>query len=101
MFDRHVNYFVEKFRWIIFSLSLVWFLIVAIYAGQMGPQTKEEKFIDDDHPIMEVLSLQNNHFGIREESKTKVNFYFGVKELDDTNEDNWSAEFQTTPIFDP
>lgn len=87
MFDEYVNNFVYKGRWAIVIVSLIWFAIVGYYTSRMGPMTEEQKFIADDHPIMKVLLMQRDHFKRPDNTKPSINFYFGVKETDDTNED--------------
>jgi len=62
IFNNQINTCVFKGRFVILFLSLVWFVVVAITASNMGPQTEQEKFVDDDHPIMEVLLFQRDHF---------------------------------------
>lgn len=62
IFDTHINTFVYKGRFVILALSVIWFIVCAITSSYMGPQTEEEKFISDDHPIMEVVVFQRDHF---------------------------------------
>lgn len=52
IFNDKINPFVFKARYVILFLSLVWFVITAVFATKMGPMTKAEDFIDPDHPIM-------------------------------------------------
>jgi len=82
VFNSKVNTCVFKARWVILAVSLIWFVVTAIFAVKMGPMTKEEEFIDPDHPIMKPIKIITEEFGEKQEQGTPINVYWGVGGID-------------------
>lgn len=66
----------------------------------MGPQTKEEDFIDPDHPIMKPIKIITKEFGEKEEQGATIRVFWGVKGVNTENDDMWDPEWINAPIFD-
>lgn len=62
--------------------------------------TKEEEFIDPDHPIMKPIKIIMNEFGEKEESGQYVEIFWGVKDINDEEDDQWDPNWINTPVFD-
>lgn len=100
IFNDKINPFVFKARYVILFLSLVWFVVTAIFAVEMGPMTKAEDFIDPDHPIMQPIKIITNEFGVKESTGTPINVYWGVSGISKADGDVWDPTWVNTPIFD-
>ena len=66
----------------------------------MGPQTEEEEFIDPENPLIKTFVIITEDFGSTEMIKTKVDYLWGVKDIDRSEETFWNASYIGEPVFD-
>ena len=100
-FEHKWPKFIEKAKFAILAVALVWTIFAGIMASKIGPQTEDEQFISPDNPILKVFTIQQDQFKQYGDFRTKIYFVWGIEDVDRSEETAWDVEYLGTPIYDP
>ena len=82
----------EKVRYGLMGGLTVVLIPLLICGFFVGPATKEEQFLPDDHPLQRVVTVMNNEFPVSgRDEKIRVAYMFGITGYDRKDE---------SPLFD-
>jgi len=87
-------------RYPIIAFSLIWACVSFIYAPQMGPQTKQEPFLKESHPLQKIFNALGKEFDVSSEGLPDVHVYFGADTIDRAGDSPWNSEFIGKLIYD-
>jgi predicted RND superfamily exporter protein len=92
-FDQVWNRFIYKSRFIIIAVSVTWFVLTAIFAGKIGPQTEQPNFLKDDNPVWQPVATMANEFPQDADRFADVYVYWGTAGIDRAGESKWDPDF--------
>ena len=56
-FEYTWNSMIEKIKYPVIAVFLIWIIVALTFAVKLTPLTKQEEFLAEDHPIMEIQNL--------------------------------------------
>ena len=96
------NKFIYKYRYILIAALVIYGVVSAGIASQMGPLTKGETMLPAEHPLIQTQNIMLNEFkvGLGGPSTLSVSITWGIKEVKRENMKQWDASDMGELIWD-
>lgn len=79
---------------------MVWFMVGIYIAAHLGPITKPELFMSEDHPRIEVFATLRRELPVKPEAKPKIEYMWGTNGLNTDEVNFWDRSYSGEITFD-
>lgn len=77
------NGLISKGKWFIFAIIAIWSIFSCVMATQLGPLTKEEEWLPDDHWVSRAFKiLGEGYFSGDQDESITMELFWGVDKVD-------------------
>ena len=98
-FAEIVSYYVQKFKYLIIIVFVIWAGVATYIGSQLQPIQEQEEFLPDDHPLTIVTNEMEENFG-SSRYVLAVHIYWGVKDIDRYKTTMWDASYAGDVVWD-